>query len=557
MIALAAAAWATDPVAEALATELDRAVDALSLPAAPPPYFVWGWAFDGWTVATSASLGAVDDRAVVRPDRDFQVLVRVGDAALDQTNFDSWKGTGGGGALVLGSDVVALRHDVWLKVDSEYKGAVETLAAKIAARERRAEPVEIPSFVPGAAVVAEDPTPVGDVDAPALEALVREVSAVFRDHTALEWSEVSASARGGRRTVVDTGGTRVQAPSELAWVRIAARVRAGDGSTLVDAATHVARRAGELPDTAALVADARALAARLEEWRDRPAETEEYVGPVLFEGDAAVDLFRWLLLPELSGTPGEEKAPRGSRIAVWDDTEAAGPARLKRRVLPTGWEVVDDPLADPADPASVRWDLEGVAAERVLLVQDGIVRGHLMSRTPSASLQGSNGHGLELRRGLVVAGPAVARVTPDRRSTAAKLHRAALALADDYDLDHYLVVRRIRPPGLDRESGGPWITGRQWLGFDDDAELPPPVELVRVFPDGREEVVRGLEIAGLDPRTLASIAAAGATHTSTFRSGNRAVTLSAPDVLLPEVELAPSTAPSEKPPLVPSPLAAP
>lgn len=563
MIALLAAAQAADPLMDAVVAEMDRAKAELRLPDAPGPWFVSAVAREGTRTAAAASLGAVTDPAIPQPFRQLDVVVRTGSSALDNTNFDTWRDGSGTTRLVAGDDPLALRHDAWLLLDDQYKAAVEALAAKEAARSRRAEPVEVPSFAPGEPVVAVDPVPDVTIDGPALEALVREVSRAFRDHPAVEVSSVAAAVTAGRIVIADTGGTRVVRPANLAWVTITARVRADDGAVLVDQVRHLALAPDGLPAADALVADAEALAARIEGWRALPAEEEEYVGPVLFEGAAAIDLFRWLLLPALSGTPPVEQAPRGSRVVVWDDRAEPGPVRIRRRVLPSGWDVVDDPLADPGLPSSYAHDVEGVPAERVELVRDGVVRAHLMSRIPSQAMPESNGHGRGETDDPVRAGPAIATVTPERPLSERKLHKTALKLAADYDLDHYLVVRRIRPPGTERIGGGPWMTGRSFFGFDDAGGLPPPVEVVRVSADGTERPLRGLDLAGLDVRSLAGVVAAGASSTATFlggpdaaRGGGYPVTLTAPDVLLGEVELAPSTAPSEKPPRVPSPLAA-
>src|SRR5262249_21786980 len=138
----------------------------------------------------------------------------------------------------------------------------------------------------------------------------------------------------------------------------------------------------------AMAADVDRLAARLEAWRMAPREQEEWVGPVVFEGDAAIELVRRLLVPALVGTAPLESASNDfSRIDV-----AEGGLRLKRRALPPGWTAVDDPGADPGLPSSYRFDDEGVPGEKVDLVDDGIVRGLLMSRVPGQDLRQSNGH---------------------------------------------------------------------------------------------------------------------------------------------------------------------
>jgi hypothetical protein len=232
-------------------------------------------------------------------------------------------------------------------------------------------------------------------------------------------------------------------------------------------------------------------------------------------------------------------------------------------VLPKGYTVVDDPLADPTSPASFAFDDEGVPAQRVELIQDGVSRSLLASRTPSKDAPTSNGHGRcfpgHLARGM----PSLLAVTPDRETSWRRLVQKGLTLAADYDLDYLLVVRRLRDPSIEGGSDGP----RFFLAQpDEEAPVPAPLEVVRLYADGREEPVRGLRFEGLDRRSLRDIVAAGTVHTRSFLAqpggkpwGDGAthglpVTLTAPTVLLSEVELLPDEATSEKPPRLPSPL---
>jgi len=72
-------------------------------------------------------------------------------------------------------------------------------------------------------------------------------------------------------------------------------------------------------------------------------------------------------------------------------------SRVGLRVLPKGFSVIDDPGLSRWDGTTLLGgypiDDEGVVAQRVELVQNGILRRLLMSRTPSKEFRGSNGHG--------------------------------------------------------------------------------------------------------------------------------------------------------------------
>jgi hypothetical protein len=129
------------------------------------------------------------------------------------------------------------------------------------------------------------------------------------------------------------------------------------------------------------------MARWLEALRDAPVE-DDYLGPVLFEDKAAIELFRQLAAPEIAGTPSPEQGHD-----ALSDGDTPPTARIGRRLLPEGWSIVDDPAGHPDAAGGYALDFEGVPAQRVELVEDGVVRTVLMSRVPREDLVGSNGHG--------------------------------------------------------------------------------------------------------------------------------------------------------------------
>jgi len=244
--------------------------------------------------------------------------------------------------------------------------------------------------------------------------------------------------------------------------------------------------------------EVREMAQWVQGLRDAPVE-EDYLGPVLFEEPAAVELFRQLLLPEMSGTPPMEQPPD-----PFSESSGTPPtARVGRRLLPEGWRVSDDPTSMPEEAGGYTIDFEGVPARRVDVVRDGVVRDLLMSRIPTMTLHDSNGHGRSLGTDRRVAMPGIVRVEPQRSRSMKCLRKKALTLGREAGLPYVLVVRRLEPPGLAEDFQ---------VAFTGDAPLPGltrPVEVYRLYPDGHEVPVRGVEFLGVDRRVLRDIAMAG------------------------------------------------
>lgn len=310
-----------------------------------------------------------------------------------------------------------------------------------------------------------------------------------------------------------------------------------------------------------LVAEVEALAARLEAWRRLPVLTEEYVGPVLLTGSAAPDAVRHLVARALLGTPPAEHPSTGSRVVSFDAPETSA-LELRRRMLPPGWSADDDPARDPRRASAYTYDWEGVPAERVSLVEDGIVRGHLMSRIPSKAFPGSNGHGRAMPGELVRAMPADLAVVPDRTLGEGKLHKLALKAAAAYGSDRYAVVTALREPSIDWMDGGPLLGSRD---FEETPTLPSPLAITFVHRDGRTETFRGADLGGVDLRAFRELLGGGEAATIAVESGDGnvfsgpntglPVTYTAPALLFAEAVASPHPVDAERPPRLANPLA--
>ena len=107
---------------------------------------------------------------------------------------------------------------------------------------------------------------------------------------------------------------------------------------------------------------------------------------------AAGQVFEQLLAGGVVGRP----TPIGNRRA--SNTGAKSLARkLGRRILPKDFQIFDDPTVVKHGKTWLmghyRFDDEGVPAQRIRIVEGGMLRGMAMSRVPTKKLSGSNGHG--------------------------------------------------------------------------------------------------------------------------------------------------------------------
>lgn len=495
----------------ALKTELDRS-RALQLNDTAPPYSISYDVLDGSLATTFAEFGATVSDAR-QPYRNLRVEVRVGDHVLDSSNFNGFGIPNGvvSRNLPIGTgtpgDALALRREAWLATDNAYKNAVQLLARKQAALSGDHTPrpddwtrVQALDYPLGGL----PPAPTADGDR--IRSLAQTLSAELAKYPSLELGQAVARDWQGARLELSSEGTHTWRPTGYTVMRVEGTIRLPDGTEVTDSRSWIERSPADLPPEAEMLTEVKAMAEWLTALPAAPKE-DDYLGPVLFEAPAAVELMSQLLAAELVGTPPEIQdgdnmfSPRSSARA-----------RLGRRLLPHGWSVTDDVAAAPE---TVRYDVdhEGVAPRRVVLVRDGVLEDTLMSRVPNKDRKDSTGHGRSLGDGRRGAMPGNMVVTAQKTHSRRALERQALRLAAQTGHDYVLVIGSLQPPALDG-SVQIAMTGESQL-----AGLTAPYEAWRLYMDGHTEPVQALRFNGVDRRVLRDIETAGAATAMTLLDG--------------------------------------
>lgn len=535
-------ALAGSPVETALKTELDRSMAGLKLPDAPAPYLIQYDLLDGDVTTTQTSFGLLVSQQT-EDYRNLRTEVRVGSYTVDSSNFSAFGEPDGISSrrLPIEDSVLAIRREVWLATDMAYKAAVEQLSRKQAARgsEDRPRPPDY-TRTPPVSVGEETLPPVRPVDPAWMRSLTEKLSGTLREFPNLETAEAVSRDWQGRRLTLSSEGLRIWRSTGFTVIRVEGVIRLADGSRHRDTRSWVARSPDQLPPEGDMVAAVREMGQWLTGLQDAAVE-EDYLGPVLFEGNAATELFSQLLPGEMIGTPPVEEEPNNSGISP----RRAPAARLGRRLLPVGWSVVDDPKTNLPVLGAYTYDYEGVEPQRVEVIHDGVVRNLLMSRIPTKEHPQSNGHGRSLGNERRAGMPGVVTVSPPRSVSIRALHHRALQLARQVGRDYVLVVREIESPTVVEDLD---------IAITGDAPLPGlthPFEVYRLYRDGRRVPVRSMEFVGVDRRLLRDIDRAGPMLGPTDvldgppgperftlgPTGGIGVTWTVPSVLVTEVEL--------------------
>jgi predicted Zn-dependent protease len=511
----------------------------------------------------NATFGAVTDRDRYR-GRMLRTSLRVGDPKFDNGNAQIGMPFGGVGAATLSieDDLASLRRDLWLRTDEAYKFALQMLAMKKAAATSQVqdETDAVPDFSEQAAAQTVVAVPGPAPDPNQLAELASKVSAVLRDFPGIATSRVSAMHLQTRRRLLTSEGSWADQPSSLVRIEVAASTQADDGMELDDYVSFSGNAPAELPAFDAMQSAVRAMAERLQARRSA-VRPDNGMATVLFEGDAAAQLVKQLFGDQLVGTPPPRTMGRGARGAA---SELLG--RIGQQVTAPSLSAFDDPTLQKGPGGelllgSYRADDEGVPAQRVQLLEDGVLRALLMSRVPSKDIPRSNGHA---RAGGF--GEPRARVANLVVSAKGGLGRAAFLakaskLAKQKGGPLYVVRLLDDPTTLGTlASSGPSMM-RAFMGGRGGG-APPQQPLVAFRIDGGKEVpVRGFTLEGLTPKSLKDLVAASKdqvvlNYLDAF-AGGLPCTVVSPALLFADLEVRKQSSKDERPPLYPHPYFAP
>jgi hypothetical protein len=307
---------------------------------------------------------------------------------------------------------------------------------------------------------------------------------------------------------VNSEGTTFTRNTPAASLVLLAETQAADGAPLRDFLAAYGHLIDDLPSPRDLETRARAMGQRLEKLRSAPL-VDHYNGPVLFEGQAAAELFAQVIAPALlavrrtvSDVPQFELFTASLENPFQD--------RLGGRVLPDFLSVADDPTLSryQGEPllGARRVDDDGVPTRRTVLVENGTLKTLLATRDPIAGVAQSTGS----RRGWTVA-PSNLLVTVTQGLPEEAMKAKLLSLVQQRGKPFGIVVERLASP-MAGEAQDMMMSLMSSVMPGRGGEGATRLALVayKIFPDGHEELVRNVAIEGVTTVSFKEIVAASA-----------------------------------------------
>lgn len=531
-----------DSLLAILQSELTRNVDVLKKEAVPP-YFVSYTVSDVQSTSISASFGAIQGSSDSR-NRSLTVDVRVGDYDFDSTH--QVRGTQmamprfSRVPIPLTNDEVPIRAVLWRTTDRRHKAAVEALTrvkTNIATKVKEESTVADFSKEPPETYIGSPA--IYTVDTTQWEQRLRRITAPFAEDPLIYVAESSFSAQAVTTYFVSTEGTELRQGAATCRLSIQILTKASDGMELPLYVSYQASSPTGLPREDRMLADARTLMKQAAMLRTAPT-VEPFTGPAVLSGRSAAVFFH-----EIFGHRIE-----GQRQKNVNDSQTFT-KRIGQPVLPIFLSVIFDPtlrkLGTEELAGSYAYDDEGVKAQRVTIVEKGILKTFLLSRAPLAGFPQSNGHGR-----------AQSGYAPVSR-------QSNLIVESSQRMPYEKLIERLkneirsqgRPFGLlfDNIEGGFTFTGRTIP----NAFTVIPTVVHRVYADNRPpELVRGVDLIGTPLAAFSKIVATGDTQdvfngVCGAESGGVPVAAAAPALLVSEVEVQKKTQSQEMLPILPAP----
>lgn len=559
--AVASAAPAGDPtprILDALKQELQRSMARLRLRNYEAPYYISYTLRDEEAFDAEGKFGAVYGQGRDRT-RVVRVEVRVGSYEMDNTSID--EDDIGDFVLSLSNvskdaplddDLDALRATLWQLTDYKYKQAVAAYAQKRARGVKRIEPEDkVASFSREAPQRAILPLPAFSVDPTALADTVRQVGARLKQAPVL-FGNVKVSAGRESRYFVSTEGAEVVEHQTLWSAHLLAQTRAKDGMMLTNARDFYGPERADLPTPSTLVAAMDSLVQDLTLLQTAPA-VDPYTGPAILMEEAAGVFFHETIGHRLEGErQGNEQEGRTFK------------GQIGKPVLPDFISVLDDPTQDrvtmpalsggPSAAPTIfrlngyyRFDDEGVPARQVTLVDKGVLRDYLKSRTPILGSLRSNGHGRAEGVNDPIGRMANLIVRSGRAVSMSQLKAQLLDEVRRQGKPYGLIIRDILGGSTNTQNfGTQTFRGQPTMVYRVDAKT------------GEESLVRGVEMVGTPLSSVSKIMATSDT-VGVFNgfcgaeSGMVPVSTVAPAILFSEIELQRAQNISERPPILPPP----
>lgn len=511
-----------------------------------PPLYYLAYRVEENTTENVSFLFGVKTSDVKEKNRTFAVYTRVGTPELDSSHelkgrdfydFDSYSFQFQN--LPLENDEKVISKILWKTTQIQFGKSLERYQKVLANEKIKAEREDTsPDFNLGKAYQDKIEKKMPPFSKDKWEKILKKATSLFKKYPEILKGSADLQFYFINKYFVDSNGTSLKHPEGRVRIFLQASTRTKDGQDLYLYESFVAFTEKELPSEKEILEKTKELAEKLMKLKEAP-EAEPYSGPAIFLPKATAVFFHEVLGHRLEGH--RQKTEKEGQTFT---------KKVGQKILPEFISIIDDPTKEYFEEKPLAghyfYDDEGSKAEKVLLIENGVLKNFLLSKVPIKNFPESNGHG----RGQL------GLKTVARQGNLMVLSSRSVPLKDLKKMLIEKIKEKGKPYGLifADVSGGFTITQRILM----QAFKVVPLEVYRIYPDGREEIVRGVDIVGTPLSVLETIIETGKEY-DVFNgfcgaeSGSVPVSAVAPAILVENIEIEKKFKGMDKPPILPSP----
>lgn len=428
--------------------------------------------------------------------------------------------------LPLDDDYYGIRRTLWLSTDGEYKKVAELFSRKLTILKQQTLSAEdsLPDFCKVNKTLLNIPNNRKfDFNKADWEKTAIELSSLFSNYKDIFHSSVTINFFDADVYFINSEGTEIEQPITIAAVSAKASTMANDGEPLSDDVTYYEITLGELPSLDIMKKDVQNMADKLVSLKTAPVFEDSYTGPVLFEDQAAAEIFNQRLFTSNGGIVANRKGIYANPQIMMFMSQTADKSmedKMNHKIVASSLTIKDEPKMNTFQGknliGSFAADAEGVIPEDLTLVDKGTLKSMLNGRTPalnSATTNGHNGYTFIGHSLMPATGPAVASITADETSSLNDLKSKLIAKAKDEDLKYAYIVKKVKSSSAGGDEGLSIASIMTFAsGMQKKGGLSKPIEIYRVnVADGKEELVRSSQMSGFNVASLKKLLGASGT----------------------------------------------
>jgi TldD protein len=537
--------FSQDKLLSTLEEEVNREFSALKSQDVPAYYIAYR-VDDSYSYSVSAQFGSLiwSDES---KSKSLTVTVRVGSPQLD--NFHPLRDKAESSSsysrtdLPVDEDPVAMKNILWKATSDAYQEAVSKLSkvksnvsVKVDEEDKSADfSMDTPSQFEEPVIKPESVK----FNVAEWEKRVKKYSAEFLKDSAIFYGGSSAHYQILRKYYVSSNGDRIAQNNTSALVYFQGMIKASDGMEMPLYKSYFAFQPDKLPSDKEMQKACETLVNNLSIMKKAPV-AEPFSGPALLSAEASAVFFH-----EIFGHRVE-----GQRMKKEDDAQTFK-KKVGELVLPKYLSVYCDPLQKSYEGIDLngyyQYDDQGSKAERVNIVENGILKNFLMSRSPIKGFSKTNGHGRAQAGLQPVSRQSNLVVETSDPKTTKEIRDELVRLVKDQNKPYGYLFQDV--------MGGFTTTGR----YMPSAFNVTPTLVYRVYADGRpDEIVRGVDLIGTPLAMFSQIDMVGGNKgvfngTCGAESGGVSVSGCSPMVLVKVIETQKKSKSQERPYILPRP----